>query len=208
VEGLVSDFLPAVIARMLAKSPLLNITVTSAGSDAVGQVVSGGDADIGLAFDLKRVANLKERSVGRFPIGAVVTPDHPLAERASLRLSDCISFPLILADGQLSIRRLLEPYLEKLPASPLTVVESNSITLLKMLAMRGVGIAFQTKLGLEDEIARGLLVHIPIVSKQPILSTLGIFVRLERALPVAVEGMVRAIAEELALREEAEHISA
>jgi DNA-binding transcriptional LysR family regulator len=206
VEGVISDPLPTVITRMLARSPLLKITAMVAGSDAVGSIIGGGDADIGLGFALKRDPNLKQRSVGRFAIGAVMTPDHPLATQLKLRLSDCISYPIVMAGDQLSIRKMMEPHLRRVQTAPIIAVESNSLELLKTLAARGLGIAFQTQIGLEREIANKTLVHIPLAAQGPILSELGLYVRMDRALPLAVEGMVRAISEEIALREDTEQL--
>ena len=37
------------------------------------------------------------RAVGR--LGAVMAPNHPLAKRTSVWLSDCIDYPLVFADA-------------------------------------------------------------------------------------------------------------
>ena len=93
VEGVNSDFLPAIIGRVFQLYPMIEIEATTAGSTEIPPVVLSGDADIGLAFSLPRNENLQQRAVGKFRIGAVVQPGPPLDTGASvsrLRLARAI----------------------------------------------------------------------------------------------------------------------
>jgi DNA-binding transcriptional LysR family regulator len=97
VEGVNSDLLPAVIGRMLQLHPMVEIEATTAGSSAIPPVVLSGDADIGLAFSLPRNENLQQRAVGKFRIGAVVAPGHPLTQERRVTFGACARYPLIAA---------------------------------------------------------------------------------------------------------------
>jgi DNA-binding transcriptional LysR family regulator len=204
VEGLSMDFLPRVIAQILKRSPLLRINVLTTGSASVGTAVAEGAADIGMAFSLFKVVELRQRAASKFRLGAIVHPKHPLARRRQVSLSECTAYPLILADRQLSIRALLEPHLAHLREVPMVVIEANSIELMKNLASREIGICFLSRLGLERELAQQTLVHVPLVTAFPVVTELGIYVRANRALPVAVEVVLQALGEEAARRAEAE----
>jgi len=61
------------------------------------------------------------------------------------------------------------------------------------LAIRGHGIAFQTRVGLERRLAEGSLVFVPIDAKGPLWSDLGIYTRSGRLLPTATDTFVQAL---------------
>ncbi|WP_253187327.1 LysR substrate-binding domain-containing protein, partial [Pseudomonas aeruginosa] len=82
--------------------------------------------------------------------------------------------------------------------------ESSSLELSRQLARRGLGVAFQTRLGIEADIAQGELRFLPLKDNGGIHSDLGLYVRTGRYLPVAVDALARQIAEEVRLREREE----
>jgi DNA-binding transcriptional LysR family regulator len=196
VEGLSGDFLPQVIGRMLQEHSRVRIKVMSAGSLNVPAAVINGDVDLGMAFSLPRNAELHQLAVGRFHLGAVITPDHPLAGRKRVRIADCADFPLIMSDAQLSIRTLLHPIIVHSGRAITPTIEANSIELMKNLAKRNLGIAFMSRIGLEQEIRDGQLVHVPLEDRGPVFTELGLYMRASASLPVAVDAFVQiAIAE-------------
>jgi DNA-binding transcriptional LysR family regulator len=206
-EGLTMDLLPKVINRLITRSPLLRIDVATAGSPAVGLAVAGGDADIGIAFSLFKFEDLKQRAASKFQVGAIMHPTHPLAKKRHITLPQCAAYPLILSSHQVSIRTLLEPHLTLLRTPVMISVETNSIELTKNLAALNVGVGFQSKLGIEQELAQGRLIHVPLVATVPITTELGIYVRANRALPIAVDVVLQAINDEMTLRAESEQSS-
>lgn len=200
VEGLNVSLLPTVLQHMLTRYPMLRITVRSTGSNEAAQAVASGDADVALGYGVSRSEHLQQYAVGRFALGIIVPPEHPLASQSSVSFAECASYPLILPGPELSIRQHLQPLILN-HKKPLTVLlESASVELAKRLAMRGMGIAFQTRIGIEDELASGKLVHVPLSSPQPLVSELGVYVRSGRTLPAALDAFIRAIAEEITLQ--------
>jgi DNA-binding transcriptional LysR family regulator len=200
VEGLSADLLPSVITRQRAEFPLISVSVITAGSRSVAAAVMEGDADIGVAFHLPRLADLRQVAVGLFGLGAVMTPDHMLASRPTLTLQACADFPWYLASDPLSIREHLEPALRRLNRPVLVVVEANFIELMKQLALHDHGICFQTRLGLEPEIASGRLVHVPLADPGLGLSELGVYIRTGRGVSTAEAMMLEILTEEIGIR--------
>lgn len=199
VEGLCGSFLPEALERLHRRAPRITVGASTRGSAAIADAVSSGEADIGIAFDLPRHAELRQVAVARFRLGLVATPDHPLAGRASVGLSDCMGHTLLLPDPSLSTHRYLSALLaETRGAAVPAFVHSSSIELMREMAERGTGIAFQTRLGLEGPLRRGTLVHVPLVRRgEPLWSELGIYVRAGRALPPAVDLGLGEIADHL-----------
>lgn len=204
VEGLNSSFLPMVLQQLLTRYPMLRVTVRSAGSEEAACAVAGGDADVALGYAVERSESLRQYAVGRFVLGAIMPPAHPLATQASVSFAECARYPLILPGPELSIRRHLQPFLLN-PKKPLTVLlESASVELAKRLAMRGMGLAFQTRLGIEEELAAGQLQLVPLKAAQPVVSELGVYVRSGRSLPAALDAFIRLVEDQLAQRVAAE----
>lgn len=97
------------------------------------------------------------------PVGAVVRPDHPLAGRPGVNLIECLQFPVALPARALSLRDILDAGLSQLPVRPRVLVEANSLKLMATLARQGQAVAFQTAIGIEDDIREGRLVLVPIL---------------------------------------------
>lgn len=201
VEGLNASFLPEVIETMLAHHPGVRFQVRTAGSASIAAGVADGRADLGLAFSLTGTYALQRLAAGRFQLGAVVSIDHPLADATTVTIAQCARYPLILADGQLSIRPLLEPYMRRHARPFEFTLESDSIALMREMAARGHGICFQTRLGLERELAAQRLRHIPLRVPRAVISDLGVYAREARVLTPALEAFVTLLAEALARRE-------
>lgn len=202
VEGVTVDLLPTVIEKMQALYPNISVGVSCLGSTAIAAQISSGNADLGLAFALQRNNDLHQLENSHFHLGAIMSADHPLANHERLSFATCAAHPLILAKEELSIAHLLRPSMNQSPQWGHAVVETSSVELAKKLAIRGVGIAFQTRIGIEDELKSGRLVHIPLAQPQPILSDLGLYSRSQRSLPVAVDAFARMLSDEITLREQ------
>lgn len=182
----VMSILRDAILEMYRSAPRITITVTTMGSFSIPDALERGEADIGVAFALRKSVELLQVHRRQFRLGAVVRPDHPLAtDRREVPLGACLAYPLILATSDLSITNLLELALRQDSVRPHPVVTSGSIVLMQDLAAEGHGVAFQTRVGLDRRLADGSLVHIPLVADGPILSDLGVYVRAGRKLPLA-----------------------
>lgn len=204
VSGVTVDLLPSVLENMTARYPHITVGVTSLGSQAIPEAVTSGQADIGIAFALRRTADLQQLGVGHFRLGAIVSADHPLAGRREVSFATCAEHRLILAKSDLSIHHLLAPVLARTRSPQKAALETSSVELAAQMAKRGAGIAFQTRIGIEAELSTGTLVHLPLNDNGQVLSDLGVYVRSSRYLPVAVDAFVRALCEEITRREQYE----
>jgi DNA-binding transcriptional LysR family regulator len=92
----------------------------------------------------------------------VLAPDHPLAERSSLRISDCLGYRLIVADGTMAIRPYLDRLFTKMKLEPQFSVETNSIEVMRHTAMKDESITFLTPFDIEFEQRLKRLIYIPI----------------------------------------------
>ena len=195
--GVISSMLPPLLQRMRERYPqiALQVDVTSVAqaSDALLQ----GEADVLLGF-VPRHPELTQCATARFDFGAVMAPTHPLATRRSLNFADCAAYPLILPTPQVTgTWNAVAPLLAALEQPPQVALEAGSIELMKEMAAAGVGISVQNRLGIERDLASGRLVLIPLTSPGGLYADLSIYVRAGRALPPAVDALVRMATEEL-----------
>lgn len=196
VAALTPAFLPEVIQKMAERYPAVEIRVRIANSTQATQIVAAGDADVALAFASQKSAELRQMAAGRFALGAVVRPDHPIARPGGVGFEECARHPLLLPNAELSFHADLMTLRTSLKRRLIIRLESASLDLMKGMAARGLGVAFLNRFGIEHELARGDLVHVPL--EPVILSYLGVYVRVDRALPPAIDAFVRVAAEELA----------
>lgn len=201
VESLNAAFLPGLIERMTQKYPGIEIKVRTAGSNSIPSALAAGDADLGLAFSLHHHADLTQVAVGRFHLGAVMRPDHPLAGEGQVTFPQCVRYPLVLPSADLSIHTLLEPQLRRFRGKLEVLAEVSSLELTKNLTLRLGAIAFQSRIGLEAELAAGRLVHVPLHGAGALTTELGVYLREGRSLPVALDAFIALVRDELSLLE-------
>lgn len=163
MSGLAANLVPRAVAEFQRRNPRvkLQLRLLPTGEDIMA-AVDGGEADLGLGFDFPPRPNLRTLDAALGRLGAVMAPDHPLAGQASLRISDCIGYRLIVADATMAIRPYLDQLFAKMKLEPLFAVETNSIEVMRHAALSDACITFLTPFDIEYELRLGRLIYIPI----------------------------------------------
>lgn len=202
VAALIPSFLPNVLQRMTQLYPGVKVNVRLADSLESARLVAVGDADVGLAFLRQKNPAIRQYAVGSFALGAVIPAEHPLSARTQVSFAECARFPLVMPNRELSFHADMAALAARHKRVNV-VLETGSLDLMRGLALRGLGIAFLNRFGVEKEIEQGTLRHIPL--RPAAASQLGAYVRAERALPPALDAFARIVADEIALRESQEN---
>jgi DNA-binding transcriptional LysR family regulator len=71
----------------------------------------------------------------------VVSHDHPLASRQSVRLSDCAGHAIALPDESISVKPIFDEMFAKAKLRPQPVLTSNSYEMLRSVSVAGMSIA-------------------------------------------------------------------
>ncbi|HEY8612569.1 MAG TPA: LysR family transcriptional regulator [Roseomonas sp.] len=193
LEGLCHRVVPEALAALGARQPRVTVSTGILGSAEIPDAILSGDAHLGLAFEVRRRPGLRQIAVARVGLGAVLPPDSPLARRAALGLADCDGMPLILPRGNFANREQLDALLQGREG---VRYEAGSVELMKQMVLRGLGIAFMTRVGLEAELEAGRLAHVPLrQGRAPIHSDLGLYARAEAVLPAAASGFAQHLSE-------------
>jgi DNA-binding transcriptional LysR family regulator len=163
MSGLASNLVPSTVKEFRAANPRvkLNLTLFNTGAE-IQLAVANGEADLGIGFDFGKDSSLKvlARGVGR--LGAAMAPNHPLAKRTSIRLSDCTDYPLVIADSTSAIRPYLEAAFARVAIDLQPAIETNSIEIMRHAVILNDGITFLTPFDVESERRAGRLTYVAV----------------------------------------------
>jgi DNA-binding transcriptional LysR family regulator len=197
VESVASGFLVPLLAKFCGEHSRVTLELMVMGSSRASRAVADGDAEIALTFDVAGAPRLTELAGARLPIGAVMSPKHPLASAKSLKLRDFIEYPVFLSDTSLTMRASLDVAMRRMTI-PLTArVVSNSLYLMNRLVAEGTGVAFETRVGVSREIDNGELVYIPLSEPELEPQHLSLKARPESRLAPPAEALAKMLASEL-----------
>jgi LysR family transcriptional regulator, cyn operon transcriptional activator len=126
----------------------------------------------------------------------VVRPDHPLAQRARLRMVDLHHQPMVLLPREFATRVLLDEYFRSCGAEPLVAAEMNTVAPMIGLVARTHLAAIVSSRAVEG---RGDVVAVPLESPTPV-RTPGILWKRGVKQPVEVRSFANNL-RKLALRQ-------
>ncbi|WP_172328503.1 LysR family transcriptional regulator [Mangrovicoccus sp. HB161399] len=161
MSTLASGRLAGVVAAFREAHPHVELELTVSDRGGVMDLVAGGGAEIALAYNLPQDPRLARVAEYQHRLGAVVAPDHPLTAKASVRVSDCLIYPMVLAPRGISLREAVEA-LAPAHAAIEPMVETNSMELMKRLTRRAPHVAFLNRVDIDQELRDGDLAFLPL----------------------------------------------
>src|SRR5437588_11915754 len=146
-QALALDFLPREIAAYRAKFPLVQFDVKVFDHERAMAALAAYEVDLVLVFRPPFLANFQPLMSLRQRLVALMPADHPLAARQKIRLSDCVGYPVALAERSLGGRQLLAEVLARSNLRFEIAAESNSFEFLRGMVLRDKVISFQIEIG-------------------------------------------------------------
>ena len=170
VGGLASSLIIRICSKFREQYPMVKLRLRRYDGDRIVSAVTSGECDLGLSFLLPDDPNLTVIAAIDCYVGAVVPSDHPLAKRASVRISDCVGFPMVLPDETMMVRGVIDSVFRRLKVTLHPEMESNSIEMVRGFVASGQGISFLNQININDERSQGTVVFLPIIDKFPPLN--------------------------------------
>jgi DNA-binding transcriptional LysR family regulator len=161
-QALLPYFLPEQISTYRRVHRAVTFSVLLRDRTAAEQALIDLTADLALVFEPVRFSEFQNLLTIRQPVHAVMAHDHPLAGAASLRLRDCLSFPIALPAAAYGVRHLLELAVRRTSLDLDPVVESDSFEFLRYHAASENLISFQIPIGLPTNGERAEVVSCPV----------------------------------------------
>jgi DNA-binding transcriptional LysR family regulator len=155
VEIATYSVVPRAIRALRDAMPGITVNTKVDVTDAVLRDIADGKAEVGVVINMPKAAGVRSAWGVRTAVGAVVLPDHPLAQYREVRIADCLAYPIIMPDETLMVRSAIRRALERTRRGVLVAGTCNRIASIKGLAKAGVGVAFLVELDVATELERG-----------------------------------------------------
>lgn len=141
-------FLPAALASFRARHPLVDFEVTIADRRQAIAALRSYESDLALTFGLDADPDIEALASFEQKLMLLMHRDHPLAQAgASVRLRQCVDYPIVLADPDIGGRQLLDRWMARSSLRLAPVIESNSFEFLRGCLLHDQAITFQIALG-------------------------------------------------------------
>lgn len=196
-ESVISRFLPPALVALHAEYPDVATVFKAASGIELQHLLRIGNADVAIAFDPELADDIETVATIELPVGAVLTPTHPLASSNSLSLADCVSYPIVLPDLSWPLRAMLDREIGEADLAMNIVTSSNSVEFLKTMVDQELGIGFQTIIGIEAQIERGELRHVPLVTTAPVKQTFALCMCSHRVATPAYDHLITLLRQRL-----------
>lgn len=182
--GLAAGPMAEIVSDYLSAHPRMNIRVSGALTEAIGNAVINGEATLGLAHGMPPRPGLRTLFAIDVPVGALVGPDHPLARTAKLRLQNILEYPLVMAEPGMSLRAATDLALSRFTEVPPPALETNSVALMGKFVARSQAVCLLNPLDVIGELESGSLIFVPIEDENLHPHTLRLVCRTRDALDV------------------------
>jgi len=184
-QALLPYFLPEQISLYRSSHPAVTFGVLLRDRAAAELALADMSADLALVFEPVRLLEFKILLTVRQPVHAVMTPGHPLAAMETLRLRDCLRYPIALPTTRYGVRHLLEAAVRRTSLTMQPVVESDSFEFLRYHALAENILTFQIPIGLPADLQGENLISRPIDARDVPPGLLYFGQLRGRTLPVA-----------------------
>ena len=149
------DIIPHTLLRVvrvfLARHPHIHLTIKSATRVQVSQMISEGEADVGIIQHYDRDDAFTFEGLFVYERVLITPSEHPLASEPVESLEQIARYPLILMNEGTHTRDLLESELRRRGVSYEIVVDLDSMDMIKRYVALGMGVSVGPRLAIDPE---------------------------------------------------------
>jgi len=165
-KTILSYYLPKILARFKKQFPSVTCEVTDGNTDTIIGALLDQRIDLALIEGPCHRTEIQKEVFFEDEIIWIAAPSHPLAQQAKVTPAMVIECPIVVREVGAGTRQFMESALRRLGIRPnrLKIVqEIPSPAGVKRLVSAGLGIGYAFRLGVEQEIASGILrkIHCP-----------------------------------------------
>lgn len=158
--------LSRVLKRFVARHPDVALTLRTATSAEVSDIIRRGEATIGLRYDRDRSADLDCELLFAEPLQVVCAPDHPLAGKRVAKLADLgdekwIAFPEVPGRREITASHVFALF-QSAGLGEIEWTAVDSLTAQKRLVEAGFGIALLSQSNAAEELGSGAIATIRV----------------------------------------------
>jgi DNA-binding transcriptional LysR family regulator len=175
--------LPDVFSEFHEQFPKVQISVYRNFSHKILQKIDEGSIDVGIVTLPATAPSLQVLPIFRDQLMVMVSSQHPLARKTSVRVADVAEHPLIFPKAGYSrqvLDKLFRPYRSRLQIS----MELASVGMIKAFVAANLGASLISASYAQEEVRAGLAKLIPLQGMD-LVRELGLVYRRDRSLPRA-----------------------
>jgi len=206
-QALLPFFLPEQIALYRREHPAVTFEVLVRDRAAAEQALIDLSADLALVFEPIRLAEIQTMMTIDQPVHAMMRDDHPLASRPTLRLRECLGFPIALPAAQYGVRDLLDRAMRRMAMAFDPSIVSDSFEFLRHYVRQEGAISFQLPIGLPPAAYDDGIAHVPIDQRDVPAGLMNFAQMRNRTLPVAAARFAQQVQDVLVAQFDADGVS-
>ncbi len=192
-EGLVAEFLPAVISDFTARHPQIGFEIRFDSTDGIVGALIDDVADIGITFNGPQRSDIAAVAEHSEPICCLVSPGHPLAQVRAPTLPDVLGWKLAMPDTAFGMRRMVDAAIARSAGQARIALNTNSLELTKRMAMTGDAVAFMPAFMVRKDIAAGRLLALRLDCPDLSDARVTVCVHRDRELSFAAKALSAAL---------------
>ena len=185
--------LPGVFSGYKQRFPEVQLQVTRAYGARAVQAVLENSVDFAVTQLPLQERKLEIVKIYSDEVRLLAPPGHPLARSKSVTAQEIAEYPLLLPKTGRT-RSQLDQFLEPAESRVKISMELESSEMIKRFVMAGLGIGFMAVSSAREEIAARRLKDIPL-APLPLMRTLGLIYRRDKALSRAALGFIEVVLE-------------
>jgi len=158
--------LPALLGDFKKKYPDVNVQLKVSNSDGIVHMVENNAIDLGVVESPVMNKNLVVEMCRMDQLVAVVSPQHPLADRESVGINDLLEYPYICREEGSGTREVIADYMTAQGVNPGQVnltMELGSPESIKGAVEAGMGVSIISYATVQKELKLGTLVSLTLV---------------------------------------------
>ena len=164
MECLASTYIPALNREIQGASERMTLEVKVGGTADIAKDLRSGELDLAITFNMPSEFGFKTLYESNMELGAVMNPNHDLAQFFPVPREKLNRYPLVMADQSLTITPVVQSMLAQSRMSTTAAVRSNSVTVIKSMLMQGNSVSFLTLADVYNEVMSGTLHFAPVES--------------------------------------------
>jgi DNA-binding transcriptional LysR family regulator len=197
-QAVLPVFLPEQIALYRREHSGVTFRVYRRDREAAELALVDHTADLALVFEPVRLSEFETLLAVRQPIHALMSRAHPLAKAGTVRLRDCLRYPIAMPTHLYGVRNVLDAAVLRSSIKLQPAIESDSFEFLRHYARQDNTISFQIPIGIASGQKASDDVSCPIDHRDVPPGILYLGQLRGRSLPVAVSRFAAQISSALA----------
>lgn len=150
-------YLPKLLKRFSDKHPNIELSILTCNSQEALDMLKSNRSDLAMTEGPDEATELEHSVITKDEIVLAVLPDHPLANKKTLKLKDIEGLRLVRREYGSGTRAVVDKILQDANVRTKTSLEAKGVDAIKEAILQGFGAGFLSRLAIEREEEMGLL---------------------------------------------------